>query len=183
MKRFMTIVSALSILVVASSAFAGQYGWTLSNSSTDPLSNNGAPTGGLATLFLWYVCDNDLGISAAEFDLDTVPLAAPTVANGWINLATQPFQWLAIIGQCPSGPMVAASILYIDAAGINVCIVPSADNGFNISVDCDQNPYAHDFIGYDSTGGGPCLQGDAPDLCFTDSVASESWGDIKALYR
>ena len=48
MKRILTALFVLSLLTT-SSAVAADYGWSLSNSSTDPTQNTGAPTPGALT--------------------------------------------------------------------------------------------------------------------------------------
>jgi glycosyltransferase involved in cell wall biosynthesis len=97
MKRFMTIISALSVLTVASSAFAqGGIGWTISSSAADPHVNTGTAggPGTLTTLFLHYACNNTppsgpgTGMTAMEADLSTTPLAPLAVMNGFLNAGT-----------------------------------------------------------------------------------------------
>ena len=55
MKRILTIISVLT-LVMASGAVAEEYGWSISNSSTDAFSNTGVPVPALSDLYLWFVC-------------------------------------------------------------------------------------------------------------------------------
>ena len=86
MKRFMTIISVLSILAMATSAFGEEYGFTISGSSTDPFDNAPPPAapGGLRTLYLHYVCNNDIGAGTgmgafeSGIDFNAAPLAANT---------------------------------------------------------------------------------------------------------
>ena len=69
MKRFLTIAA---VVLFASSAMAQGdylYGWTISNSAVDPFANTGAPVMGVATLYVWFNCSVQDGMSAAEFDL------------------------------------------------------------------------------------------------------------------
>ena len=56
-------------------------------------------------------------------------------------------------------PRMLLACTFLIAAPVvadELCFVPSQVNGFNITVDCFQNPYAHDWTGYRISGGEPC---------------------------
>jgi hypothetical protein len=87
---------------------------------------------------------------------------------------------LLVVGGCPPGPLVAGSLLYLETGlGLDVCLVPSADNGFNLTVDCGGTGWDNGVVGFNSMGQSPC--GSGP--CEAISVDDQSWGGIKSLYR
>jgi hypothetical protein len=180
MNKFLTI---LFVLAFASSAVAGDFGWTLSSSASDPLAHTATPAAGLATVYLWYYCTNNArGLASAEFDVagTATPLSF-TTANGFLN-AGGATNLLLAVGGCPSGPVNAGSFLVFDAVGtgFNLCIVESA-TPLNCSVNCvDLQIFPNDYVGYASDGTTPCTS--PLGLCVV-SVETESWGNIKSLYR
>lgn len=198
MKRFMTVL-ALAVLVAAPAAFAQeQFGWTISNSTADPLSNTGAiapdpanPFGGL--LFLWLMCDNfpdgsgGGGMSAAEFDIveltgtsGATPSAFGT-QNGFLN-AGGVTDLLLAVGACPMGAVLAGQFsLGPDnfVPDVELCIVNSAANNRNLTVDCLTGlGVTNATIGFRKTAAPSCID----QLCPVP-VHSRSWGEIKGLYR
>ena len=181
MKRFFTI---LFVLAFASGAYAGDFGWTLSDSASDPLSNAGTAVAGLVNVYLWYYCTNTAeGLASAEFDVagSAAPLSF-TPANGFLNAGGATNMLLAV-GGCPGGPVMAGNFLVFDAVGVgfNLCPVASAANGLNVSVNCVAlMTYPNDYIGYANDGSTPCTSID--DLCLT-AVETSSWGAVKCLYR
>jgi hypothetical protein len=185
-KRFLSIVSVLSVLALATSALALDFGWTLSGSDSDPMVNTGSPSAGVATVYLWYYCTNTAqGLASAEFDItgSSLPLAfTPNGANGFLN-AGGATNLLLAVGGCPAGPLLAGSFLVTDAgSGFNLCISPAALNGNNVSVNCVAlDVFDNDYIGYASDGTTPC-QSFTTELCETP-VSTTSWGNIKSLYR
>lgn len=191
MKRFLTICAALAVtLLVASPSRATdyQYGWTISGSATDPFANTGAFAGGLLTLYVWYQCSVKDGMSAAEFDLQSVnganTILAFNVMNGFLNAGTATAPLLAV-GSCPTGPVAAGNILVLSNAAGEYCIVPSAANGYNGTVDCAQAPSLHTnkTTGFSNTGSPPSCDERNPLLCNPVSVDATSWGQVKGLYR
>ena len=183
MRRFLTIASILMVLSCVTSATAGEFGWTLSASSTDALANTGSPLAGLVNVYLWFYCTNTLGLASAEFDVtgSAAPLSF-TAANGFLN-AGGATNLLLAVGGCPGGPLYAGTFLIFDAAGLgfNLCTVPSAGNGLNVSVECvTLQTYENDFIGFASDGTNPCTSVD--NLCLV-GLDGQSWGEIKSLYR
>ena len=182
MKRFMTIF-ALALFVMAPAAMAqNQYGFTLSDSAVDPNSNTGAaPTGGVLNIYVWLACAPADGLSAAEFDVSG-PGGAPlafTALNGFLNAGGGTNLLLAT--PCTNGPVNAGTILALDTGAGDYCLVASAANGKNVSVDCtDFNEWANDVIGYNNSGGAAAC---ADALCQPVSVEDSSWGAVKSLYR
>ena len=185
MKNISTILTILLSLSLAGTAFAqNQYGWSISNSTTDPFSNTGTATNGVASLYLWYECSTLDGMSAAEFDIaatGTVSHLATTPTNGYLN-AGGASNLLLAVGGCPAGPIIACNLLVLDLPG-ELCIVASAANGENGTVDCQSVPtlFPNTTNGYSSTGGSTCVHGNP--LCEPDAVESFSWGTIKGLYH
>ena len=184
MKRFLTIAA---VVLFASSAMAQgtySYGWTLSNSAADPFVNTGTPTMGVVSIYLWYQCSLEDGMSAAEFDLaGTISVFAFTAMNGFLNAGGATNLQLAV-GGCPLGPIFAGTVLIMDAPG-NLGLVPSI-NSFNVTVDCGTAGFlTHDnnWIGYASDGGAVPGSGQAAGELCTVSVEDSSWGTIKSLYR
>lgn len=181
MKRFITIF-ALAMLFVAPAAMAQNgYGWTISDSAIDARSNSGVnPAGGVFTYYLWLDCVTADGAAAAEFDLSSTGpnLLATTAINGFLNAGGTTDLLLAT--PCATGPVAAATILAITLPG-EICIVPSAANGKNVSVDCTNFlEWNNDTIGYGETlGAASC----ASALCTVVSVEDSSWGSVKSLYR
>jgi hypothetical protein len=189
MKRILNTVAALSVLTLATSAFASNepYGWTISASPTDPFQNTATPTFGVTTYYLWLACC-DLpdplqdGMSAAEMDLVATgsTLLATITQNNFLN-AGGTSNLLLAVGGCPCGPVVAANLLVTSLPG-NICIAPSAANGILGAVDCAPAPSLHgiDWVGLD-LGGGACGMGL---ICEKPvSLEATNWGTIKGLYR
>ena len=181
MKKILTIVFAT--LLLSNAAFAADYGWSISGSSTDPEINSGSVAPGLpANLYLWLNCSPVDGISAVEADvqvngllfLSFVPL------NGVLNAGASTALLLAV-GGCPTAPFLAGSLSVLNlGAGGDICLVPSAANGTNGSVNCDSvNPLLFDnaIAGFSTSGAG-CVSMDC-----TTSVESTSWSEVKGLYR
>jgi len=175
------LLTMLSILrfapVPANAAF---YCWNVSKSSTDPFINSGSPTGGVDTLFLWLAGSSE-GMAAAEMTVDSLPpgqVLAFNVMNGFLNAGDATHLLLAV-GGCPSGPLVAGSILILHFAPLAVCL-----GGANVTVDCSSDPQAwpNDCRGYADLGLPLCLN-DTETFCDYVSVEDQSWGTIKSLYR
>jgi hypothetical protein len=183
MRRFLTI---LFVLTFATSAYAGDVGWTLSDSPTSAFSNLGSPVAGLVSIYLWFYCINAAeGLASAEFGIagTSVPLSF-TPANGFLN-AGGAANLLLAVGGCPYGPVMAGTFVFFDqsGAGFNACIVPSATNGLNVSVYCiGLGLLPNDYIGYANDGTLPCES--EYELCtYSTSVADASWGTVKSFYR
>jgi hypothetical protein len=187
MKRFMTTVTVLAILAIASSAFGQvQYGWTVSSSAADPNVNTGVATFGVTNLYLWLQCAEGDGMSAAEFDMAVTGfnVLAFTPLSGFLNAGTFPALLLAV-GGCPGGPLLAGNMIAIDLPG-NIAFAPSAANNILGTVDCVTpvpNLWPMDWRGYDNTGAPAPESRPEAYLCEIVSVDDESWGSIKSLYR
>jgi hypothetical protein len=188
MKRILTIAFALSLVATGAFAQTYDYGWSLSGSMTDPGVNTGPAAGGLVPVYLWLTCTGSFGGWAAmEADLE-IPAGWSnfgfTPMNGVLN-AGNPTNLLLAVGGCPVEPFLAGSWNLFDpaASGGGVCLVASAANGYNVTVDCDPlNATIHEnaLTGYFAGTGTPCEinGGDC-----TVSVEDASWGSIKGLYR
>jgi len=180
MNRFLTFVIAFSICsAMFASANAATYCWTVSRSSSDPLVNTGLPNGSTDNLYLW-LASSDEGMAAAEMSLDSTPpgqVLAFNVLNGFLN-AGNAVNLLLAVGGCPSGPLVAGSILILHFAPLSVCL-----GGANVTVDCSSDPQAwpHDWAGYADAGLPPCSS--SRNGCGPTSVDDASWGRIKEIYR
>jgi hypothetical protein len=191
MKLLMTICAALAMVVMmapTSQATDFQYGWTISNSIASPFSNTGPFVPGLGTLYIWYECSVKDGMSAAEMAFLTLNAANVTLAftplNGFLNAGTTT-EWLLAVGSCPAGPVVAGQMLCLMNAPGEFCIVPSAANGINVTVDCSPNPQTHtnSTVGFAHDGAVLLCNDLSPELCNVVSVDQTSWGQVKGLYR
>jgi hypothetical protein len=186
MKRFMTILSVLAILAMGTSAHAVRFGWTISGSAADPYVNTGTATNGVVNLTLWLVCtDGTLGMASAEFDLvpqGTMSVLAFTALPPFLN-AGGATNLLLAVGGCPPGPLPAGTVLILDTPG-GVCFGASAANGLITTVECSTLALGDmEYIGYDNSGTGPCMEMAGDNLCDPVSVEDDSWGSIKSLYR
>lgn len=182
-------ILAMLAALTTSSAFAQGIGWALSASDTDPYMNTAPPgaPGTLTTLWLHYECNltppagPGVGMTAMEADLSVTPLAPIAVLNGFLNAGTSNEKLLLVVGGCPPAPVVAGSLLFLnDGQGFSVCLVPSADNGFNLTVDCGGTGWDNGVWGFSSTTAPPCH---IDNCSFVDSVRDDTWGGIKTLYR
>jgi len=170
------------LFALLAESFAIEPFWTISERAEDPFFTMGSSTGGLDTLYIWFLqCpvfrDEGDGMSAAEFGFEgTLSPLALTPAQGFLNVGsiTSP---MFVAGGCPEGPVLAASILIQHDAPGFLCFGPSI-NGKNETVDCSEDPatFANHYLGYSSVG--QSCGFDCP-----TSVESQSWGSIKSLYR
>jgi hypothetical protein len=188
MKRFLTICSVMTMLVMATTASAQQrYGWAVSGSPSNPcqITGNIAP-GGIATLYLWLVYANPSGMSAADLSVVVNPAGAVNVlafntANGYLNAGSATNLLLAV-GGCPAGPVNAGSWLCLPVLPAwELCL-----GGNRLTVDCQINPVAWDSDTHGfANGGAPttCVNGMTDDCQPIVSVENASWGNIKSLYR
>lgn len=185
MKRIVTIVSALSLLLTAQ-AMAEPYGWTLSLSNSDPMANTGATFPGFGTVYLWLNCTTPLDPGgAAAFGAEVGFTGFSTIAGftpsaGVLNAGSATHPLLAI-GGCPVGPVVVGSFTVIGVSG-TMCLGTVADPDV-ITVDCDlitPTEFPSAVIGMDNAGGVPCSTGTQ---CPLISVEANTWGSVKSLYR
>lgn len=182
-------------VVLASAAFAQQnlYGWTISNSVTDPYSNTGpiapGPSMFAGNLYLWLACTSNDGATAAEFDVvETRGAGLPTgftPATGVFPTFVPP-SLLLVFSSCAYGPTLVGSFSVAPDAftpDIELCIVPTPA-GVNTTTDCAPDPQAwpNASIGFAKTSPAACVE----TLCQPTVSVSEdgsSWGSVKALYR
>jgi hypothetical protein len=186
MKRFLTIVAALSICVLASSTAMAQlqYGWTVSNSTTDPFSYSGAPSA--AQLRLWFACSVGDGMSAAELFIRATPpnsVGSVSTVGQYLAVYDPDTDRNHILLACPctNAPARAANLnTHPDDDPqpdiVSVCIVSVAT--VNCPADIEMQSDRH---GYNDTGLPDCPE-DQFTNC-TTSVEETSWGEIKSLYR
>ena len=198
MKRTTAIWAVLSMLLMASNAFADQppYGWSISASETDPFVNTTDGVAGFKTVYLWFVCSTPEtgggpgGMASAEFVVcaDAANIVGTVLVNGFLNAGPPPsggnIDLLLAVGSCPEGPVVAVNILMTNTGSGQVCICPVPKNGNQVTVDCAPAPTAWpiEWIGLDKGTGQSCGEGDV-NCDKPVSVEDSSWGTIKGLYR
>jgi hypothetical protein len=192
MKRIATVVALLTLIAAPAAMAQTSFGWTISNSTVDPLSNSGpiAPGAGMfsGNLYLWYFCNVAGNIAAAEFDIaESAGGGAPTGfngMNGFLNAGNATALLLAV-GGCPSGPVLAGAFTVGPdqfIADIELCMVNSAANNRNITVTCPPQQGIPNFtIGFRKSTAPSCISL-TPATC-TTGVDANSWGQIKGLYR
>jgi hypothetical protein len=185
MRRFVTIVSVLAVLLVASNAFASnanQFGWTISVSATDYTQNTGEPLGGPGTLYLWIGCSSGITRAAAsEFGLSgTIVVSSVAGSAPQYLFSGAPTDLLGVYDRAPACPTMVGIVTVFDVAGGSLCLVPSGANDRNLTIGTDGNGYSNGFIGYSSDGSSP---GASSTFCSPIAVESENWGSIKSMYR
>jgi len=196
MKKLQTIAVLVALLALPTAAFAqnGYYTWTISASNSDPFVNNPPnPGSSLQTLYLHYVqgCfTSPPGMSAAEFKIIVSggSLLAFNVSAPFLNAGSGANLLLAV-GACPTGPLVAGSILFLPSGGpFRLSLGVSDPPGMiAATVDCRPAPDAHQwpalvrFVGYATQDAG-VNQNHGQD-CNVTPVDDSSWGAVKGLYR
>ncbi len=188
MKRIMTILTVIALFTMTAGTASAvgssaTFGWTISNSLVDPNVNTGASTGGVVSLGLWLQCGLGNGMASAEFDLGVsgaMSVLAFTAMNGFLNAGGSTNLLLAV-GACPSGPVLAGTVLIFDNAG-DICLVP-AGNGNNVTVECGTLALIDNYYRGYSNVGAPCEHNGETVLCDFISVDDTSWGAVKSLYR
>ena len=192
MKRISTMI-AFALLCACTPAVAqtNLYGWTISDSNSNPFSNTGPVPGAPLTLYLWLDCVTNDGMSAMEADF-SVPAGVSVFGfnptNGFLNAGNSTYLLLAV-GGCPGSaggtaiPLVAGSWSVFGAVAGSYCLVPSGATGTLGTVDCSITPAVWPIrqVGY-GTGGAPSCDQSSPALCVT-AVEGNSWGAVKSLYR
>jgi len=190
MKRFVLVMTVALLAVVPVAQAQNFFGWTVSNSSTDPFVNSGSigpgPSMFAGNLYLWLDCDGTgNGMAAAEMDVVELRGAgAPTgfsPLSGFLNAGSATALLLAV-GGCPQGPVLAGAFSVGPDAflpDIEICLVPSAANNRNITVACGGTGYDNFVHGFAKTGGVTCAEFFECGLTVTDG----SWGKVKSLFR
>jgi hypothetical protein len=183
MRTFLPLAAVALLLATPAVLSAGQYGWSISASSTDLTVNQGTFQSGLMSLYLWYACSDDGGMAAAEFRLDSLDPANSVISftpmNGFLAIGTFPDLLLAV-GGCPQAPIVAGRIDISSVVPGDYCVVPSEFAARRIVVDCNILGFPLQAKGYSSRGTMPlCYEPLCPDV----SVEQDSWGKIKGVYR
>jgi hypothetical protein len=203
MQRATTILAAILALVAVPAASlaglgTGYYEWSLSASSTDPTVHTMPDVAGVATIYLWFTgCNPDPagGISAAELGIKPVgdlSVVGFTPLNGFLN-AGDALHPLLAAGGCPTGPVVAGSLILLSSgAGIGaVSLIAVLEAGgqsqvWSVVVDCNIQTWTYPqwvrHTGIVTTSYAGVLE-DYGNGCTADSVEPDSWGRVKSLYR
>jgi hypothetical protein len=182
------VVAAASALPPPAAGGAGpcegyHYQWSLSFSAADPWALTAPADSGSVTVYLWYACNFEGGMSAAEFAVRTggsLSVVDFTPMNGFLSYGT-PSQLLLARPGCPWSPLVAGAFTMHSAtqAGGFACFAPSSPDDLNVTEDCS-NPvpgqYPNGYRGISTDGSSPCSSAPMP-------VEPTSWGSTKALYR
>jgi hypothetical protein len=173
-------ILAFAGFLVATSASAQIYGWSLSESLTETCVNQGTPSFGVKNIYLWHTYAISLKMAAADIAVggSLAPLAFNPL-NGFLNAGTATGLLLAV-GGCPIPPVIAGSILIVDTGG-NLIL-----GGARLTVDCVVNDaYLSGTTGW-SSDGSPPVEFSANGIAgcdYIDSVEPQSWGRVKHLYR
>jgi hypothetical protein len=180
MKRILTILSVMAVLVASTSASAQVYGWSLSESNTESCVSTGTPTFGVKNIYLWHNYAEGLNMAAADITVtgSIAPLAFNPL-NGYLNAGTATGLLLAV-GGCPEPPINAGAFIIVDTGG-NMAL-----GGARLTVDCVVNDaYVSDTKGWSSDGSEPVgFSATGGDGCTPpNSVEPSSWGSVKNLYR
>jgi hypothetical protein len=172
---------AVLLVLLAPSAGAEEFLWTISASTTDPFVNTAEPTFGMRQLHLWLACST-MGMSAAWMDLEwtgAIQVVAATPCCGF--LYSENLQCiLAAAGGCPSAPARAFVLWALDGPG-SIGFVPCPLVEGNYTVDCSADPqiFPNAWIGFSNDGTPPPSQGS----CAPVPVQDTSWGRVKTFYR
>ena len=173
------------------------YGWTLSDSSTDPFSVEGAASADTLTLYLWLYCakPGTGGVATAKFGFYTsgaLQYAQFTPEPGVVNSATGSTVFDLALPGCPTGAFLVGELrLSVVEDVYFVCLEPHEPVGDFVTVGCTlTDPEGNAFLGYNA--GGPKGCSNDPDFFFggifgepcepTTSVSSSTWGTVKASY-
>jgi len=187
--KILRTVAALAILLVPSAAPAqNYYGWTISNSTTDPFSNSGSiapgPSMFAGNLYLWFACNTGDGALGAEFAVEERRGAG--LPSGFSPrfpiFDPPPLPDVVVLFPCTTAPILMGAFAVGPDAfvpDIELCIVPSSNNR-NVTVDCSGALWPNTTVGFAKTGGLTC----ADELCqMPVSTDETSWGRVKGLYR
>jgi hypothetical protein len=181
-----------AVVLLAASAAPAQnlYGWTISNSSTNPFSNSGpigpGPSMFAGNLYLWLACNVGDGASAVEFAVEERRGAGLPTGFTHFGFPGPPSVLPDIVFAfpCATAP-VLAGVFTVGADAfvpdIELCLVPSLANNRNVTVDCVQGlGWPNTTVGFAKTGGATCV-----DLLCGPPVSTEqsTWGGVKSLYR
>ena len=175
MRRALMIL--LPSLMLAASASAEPYLWTISNSNTDPYSNVAAPSPGVHDLYLWLICANQ-GAQLLEFGLETTSGQIVGFDYG----PHTPIPGGVAFAGCVEAPAVVLRMIAFDEGfGVNVCFDTGGLGTLGVR-DCGITPDLHPmaYVGFASTGETPCESGDCDEPV---SVDGSTWGRIKNLHR
>lgn len=189
MRSLVTVLVTLLVLAGGQTVRAQDptYGWTVSADSQDPFANEGLWIPGLLTLHLWFACNANDGMYAAEIGLrcsnPANAILAFTPASGFLN-AGNSTDLLLVVAGCPNAPLRAGEILLLSNAPGQVCLAPGAFYGELETIDCSSTPqgWPIEWIGFSDEGTAPCSMDWA--FCMGSiGVEGRSWGSVKGFYR
>ncbi|MGQ0721570.1 MAG: FlgD immunoglobulin-like domain containing protein [Candidatus Eiseniibacteriota bacterium] len=160
-------LSVLSVTAVVLAPAPGRcvnlYGWSISESNTDPFVNSGSGFLGSRTVYLWYVCNSSEGLAGAEFNLAASGFSfagftpTPAFTDGGSGASLR----LTSNVSCATGPMLAGAIQLSSLLVIpgQICIVPNSGSGENVSYDCSfGRHWPNQTIGYSTGGAISCVE-------------------------
>jgi uncharacterized repeat protein (TIGR01451 family) len=155
--------AAVTLLAPVSGRCVNLYGWTISESNTDPYVNSGSGFIGSRTVYLWYVCNSSEGLSGAEFNLAAsgFSFAGFTPTPAFTNGGTGASLRLTSNVSCATGPMLAGSIQLSSLVFLSgqICIVPNSGSGENVSYDCAfGRHWPNQTIGYSAGSALGCVE-------------------------
>lgn len=197
MKRLPWVASFFLFWLLAAPALAepAEFAWTISNSTTDPLSNSGPVPPGRTfegNLYLWLYCSTQAGVVEAEFDVvstDGDPIVEFNAMNGfqasWQGFFPDRMPVRISSSDCPRAPVLAGAFVVGENFGvgdIELCIEPSLEHGRNATIEC-RTGVVHPNVsrGFSKFGASSCwtqLACQAP-----LETAGGTWGRVKAAYR
>ena len=179
MKRVLLLAMCALMVTPIVAGAQNNYGWSLSESPSDPCVTTGTPTFAVKTIYLWHTYATNQQMSAADISAagSIAPLAF-NASNGYLN-AGDAVNLLLAVGGCPMPPINAGNFLIVDTGG-NMELA-----GARLTVDCVVNdPYLSGTTGWSSDGSTPVEYDVAGGTgCTTISVEGTSWGSVKNMYR
>jgi hypothetical protein len=190
-----SLVFIVPALVFATEAVLPDFGWTISESATDPLDNFGPATTDTLTLYLWLYCTDSStgGVSGATLwlnydpNLEVFPFEPQ---SGVVHSGSLVWELDLSLPDCPPGSFLAGSFKVRPLVGsgyFELCLQGDiAGSGPSTSYGCaaPNVPRDNATIGY-GAGYVPCIgYADFFDHnCFPAvPVIPNSWGRIKAHY-
>jgi hypothetical protein len=98
-----------------------EFGWSITDDPTDPMSNLGILPGDSGRLYLWYYCGWSYGLLTAEFYLEgslAQHITAFEPRNGFTNAGSNTHLMLSVDG-CPTVQVIAGEIILGDPTAID----------------------------------------------------------------
>lgn len=152
------------------------WGFHISDSPTDALSNSGAPFTGERDLYIWSTCAI-LPFDRVALDLTGSFEFISFVPDSGVTLVTGlPTVELAFDCRSSWGRLGTLTVRDTSGSGGQVCMGPARGTQH-----CGNPiPEEHAFEGYTTLGGFPCQ---SDDNCGVDYVDPLSWGKVKAYFE